>query len=123
MISTFRGKFQFQLRFCGNHYLIILGAYHGKWRDGVDDLNPVADGWPKYDSRQSAKALILAVVLVGLFFTRIPREFSSLTIAGIILCSRKITTRSILSFVDRHLITLFCALFIVVEGVIKYGIP
>jgi Na+/H+ antiporter NhaD/arsenite permease-like protein len=104
-------------------YLIILGAYHGKWRDGLDNLKPVADGWPKYDSRQSAKALMLAVGLVGLFFTGIPREFSSLTIAGIILCSRKMTTRSILSLVDWHLITLFCALFIVVEGVIKYGIP
>ena len=89
----------------------------------VDDLNLDADGWPKYDSQQSAKALILTGVLIWLFFTNIPREFSSLTIAGIILCSRKINTRSILSLVDWHLITLFCALFIVVEGVIKYGIP
>ncbi|MGO9572671.1 MAG: SLC13 family permease [Desulfomonilaceae bacterium] len=104
-------------------YFIILGMYRGKWRDDSIVLSKTADGWPKYDPRQSAKALILTAVLIVLFFTGIPREVSALTMAGIILCNRKMTTRSILSLVDWHLITLFCALFIVVEGVIKYGIP
>ena len=86
-------------------------------------LSKNAEEWPKYDFRQSAKALVLTTVLIVLFFTSIPREVSAVTIAGIILCSRKMTTRSILSLVDWHLITLFCALFIVVQGVVKYGIP
>jgi len=97
--------------------------YRGKWQDGSIVLSKNAYEWPKYDSYQSAKALILATVLIVLFFTSIPREFSALTIAGILLCSRKMTTRSILGLVDWHLITLFCALFIVVQGVVKYGIP
>jgi Na+/H+ antiporter NhaD/arsenite permease-like protein len=104
-------------------YFVILGMYRGKWRDESRKLSPAADGWPEYDPHQSHKALMLTAVLIMLFFTGIPREFSSLTVAGIILCSRKMTTRSILGLVDWHLITLFCALFIVVEGVIKYGIP
>ena len=104
-------------------YFIMLIMYRGKWRDESIVLSKNADGWPKYDFHQSTKALVLAAVLILLFFTSIPREVSALTIAGIILCNRKMTTRSILSLVDWHLITLFCALFIVVQGVIKYGIP
>lgn len=104
-------------------YLIILIMYRGKWRDGSIVSSKNAEGWPKYDSHQSAKALVLTTVLIVLFFTGIPREVSALTVAGIILCSRKMTTRSILRLVDWHLITLFCALFIVVQGITKYGIP
>ena len=104
-------------------YLIVLVMYRGKWRGESVMLSKNAEEWPKYDFRQSAKALVLTTVLIVLFFTSIPREVSAVTIAGIILCSRKMTTRSILSLVDWHLITLFCALFIVVQGVVKYGIP
>jgi Na+/H+ antiporter NhaD/arsenite permease-like protein len=104
-------------------YFILLVMYRGKWHDGSIILSKNADGWPKYDPQQSAKALILTAALIILFFTSIPREVTALTVAGIILCSRKMTTRSILGLVDWHLITLFCALFIVVQGVIKYGIP
>ncbi len=104
-------------------YFIMLVMYRGKWRDKSTGLSPEADGWPGYDPHQSGKALLLTAVLIILFFTGIPREISSLTVAGIILCSRKMTTRSILNLVDWHLITLFCALFILVEGIVKYGIP
>ena len=103
--------------------LIIVGMYRGKWLDGPPGPDRMPLDWPKYDPHQSRKAIILTAVLIVLFFTKIPRELSGLTVAGIILCSRKITTRSILSLVDWHIITLFCALFIVVEAVIKYGIP
>jgi Na+/H+ antiporter NhaD/arsenite permease-like protein len=107
----------------GALYLIMFTMYRGKWRDGSTELSKNADGWPKYDRHQSIKALALTAVLIVLFFTGIPREVSGLAIAGIILCNRKMTTRSILSLVDWHLITLFCALFVVVQGVLKYGIP
>ena len=104
-------------------YFIMLVMYRGRWRDESTGLSLEADRWPGYDPHQSDKALLLTAVLIILFFTGIPREISSLTVAGIILCSRKMTTRSILNLVDWHLITLFCALFILVEGIVKYGIP
>jgi Na+/H+ antiporter NhaD/arsenite permease-like protein len=104
-------------------YFIILFSYGSKWRDESTELNRDAHKWPKYDAHQSAKALALATILIALFFTGIPREVSALAIAAIIPFSRTIKTRAILGLVDWHLITLFCALFVVVQGVIKFGIP
>jgi len=63
------------------------------------------------------------LALVGLFFTPIPRELSAITVAGILLCSRKMHSRRIMELVDWHLITLFCALFIVVHGITSREIP
>ena len=84
---------------------------------------PNADVWPDFNQWQSVKGLMAAVVLGGLFFTSIPREFSAIAVAGVLLCSRKMRSRSILELVDWHLITLFCALFVVIQGIVLYGIP
>jgi len=44
-------------------------------------------------------------------------------LAGLLLCSRSNDTRRILGLVDWHLITLFCALFIVVHGISQGDLP
>ncbi|MCG2738913.1 MAG: hypothetical protein L6300_01565 [Syntrophaceae bacterium] len=80
-------------------------------------------GWPELNRWQSAKGLLAMLVLVGLFFTPIPRELSAITVAGILLCSRKMHSRRIMELVDWHLITLFCSLFIVVHGITSREIP
>jgi len=72
---------------------------------------------PVFNSWQSAKGIIAVVVLVTLFFTAVPREISAVSIAGLLLCSRRMKTREILGLVDWHLITLFCALFILIQGI------
>ena len=79
--------------------------------------------WPEFDGHQSAKGLIAILVLVALFFTPIPRELSAITVAGILLCSRKMHSRRIMELVDWHLLTLFCSLFIVVHGITSRNIP
>jgi Na+/H+ antiporter NhaD/arsenite permease-like protein len=79
--------------------------------------------WPDFNRRQSAKGIMAAAALVVLFFTPIPREISALAIAGLLLCSRSMHTRSLLSHVDWHLITLFCGLFIVIRGIETTGLP
>ncbi len=84
---------------------------------------PAAGDWPAYDAHQAHKGLIGLVVLIGLFFSPLPRELSALAVAGIFLCSRFIRTRAILGFVDWHLITLFCGLFVVVGGFLHTGYP
>ncbi len=89
----------------------------------ASEPSPNEDVWPDFNQRQSVKGLLAAAVLCGLFFTSIPREFSAIAIAGILLCSRKLRSRSILDLVDWHLITLFCALFVVIQGIVLYGIP
>jgi Na+/H+ antiporter NhaD/arsenite permease-like protein len=72
---------------------------------------------------QSTKGTAAAVVMVALFFTSVPREISAICVAGVLLCSRRLHTRSILGHVDWHLLTLFCALFIVIKGLETTGAP
>lgn len=79
--------------------------------------------WPEFNPWQSAKGLAAVAVLIALFFTPIPREYSAIAVAGILLCSRKMRSRNILELVDWHLITLFCALFVIIHGIALYDIP
>jgi Na+/H+ antiporter NhaD/arsenite permease-like protein len=90
----------------------------GLWTDGGDDcrLQP-------FNRWQSTKGLTATAVLIVLFFTGIPRELSALAVAGFLLCSRHMKSRQILTLVDWHLITLFCALFIVIEAISLQGLP
>ena len=77
--------------------------------------------WPDFSRLHTAKGLTAAVV--ALLFSGLPREWSVVTVAGILLLSRKMHTRSILGLVNWHLITLFYGLFVVVEGFNTAGIP
>ena len=79
--------------------------------------------WASFNRHQSTKGIIATIILIILFFTDIPREISAISIAGLLLCSRSMHTRSILGFIDWHLITLFCALFIVIKGVEAVNLP
>jgi len=74
---------------------------------------------PPFDPWQTGKGLVAVMALVVLFFTSIPREISAISIAGLLLCSRKQKSRDILGLVDWHLITLFCALFILIQAILQ----
>ena len=124
-------------------YGVILFLYRGKWgktknvssgrpeeekRTAISTDPPAAlytgkSAWPAYDRHQTRKGLLITAALIAMFFTPVPRELSAIIAAGVLLASRKIPTRAILGLVDWHLITLFCALFIVVGGIVKYGLP
>ncbi|MFO7715629.1 anion transporter [Desulfosarcina sp.] len=99
-------------------YLILLRLYRGRMILG--ETCPTAgdpNAWPDFNPWQSTKGIAAAIGLVVLFFSPLPREVSAIAIAGILLCSRRMRTRDILGLVDWHLITLFCALFIVIHGI------
>jgi len=81
------------------------------------------ESWPPYDSHQSRKGIIAVCLLLTLFFFPIPRELVAICVAGWLLMSRRMKTRSILGLVDWHLITLFCSLFILIAAIEKYNIP
>ncbi len=118
-------------------YAVILLLYRGKWHGKNKNRNtqparaeeklalfpPDDSRGPQYDRHQTRKGLLITAALIAMFFTPVPRELSAIVAAGVLLASRKIPTRSILGLVDWHLITLFCALFIVVGGIVKYGLP
>jgi len=108
----------------GGSYGILCRAYQGRFAlPSAPQTMASTPGWPAFDRWQSAKGLIAMLVLVSLFFTPIPRELSAITVAGILLCSRKMHSRQIMELVDWHLLTLFCSLFIVVHGITTRNIP
>ncbi len=105
-------------------YLIILLLYKGRWhleREIGFDMS--SEFWPEYNHHHSMKAVILTAVLMVLFFTPFPRDVVAISVAGILLCSRYINTRQLLSLVDWHLITLFVGLFIIIGAITKFGLP
>jgi len=105
-------------------YLILCRTYKGRFAMAAvpQTMEPTGE-WPEFDPLQSAKGLLAVLVLMGLFFTPIPRELSAITVAGILLCSRKMHSRQIMELVDWHLLTLFCSLFIVIHGIAGRDIP
>lgn len=103
-------------------YAILRLVYRKRFFNAVPE--PLKEKkWPDFNRWQTAKGLAAAVAVVALLFSGLPREWSVITVAGILLLSRKMHTRSILGLVDWHLITLFCGLFVVVAGFNSTGIP
>jgi len=104
-------------------YLVLVSMYRHRWEGVAATAAASADTWPAYDRHQSNKGLLVTVVLMGAFFTSWPRELTALVAAGVLLCSRRMKTRTLLGLVDWHLITLFCALFVVIRGLELTGAP
>lgn len=104
-------------------YLLIWSRYQGRL-SAPDTCQPgAAPDWPPWNAWQSAKGLVAVAVLIGLFFTAIPRELSAMAVAGVLLCSRRLESRQLLKLVDWQLLTLFCSLFVVIQGVTVAGGP
>ncbi len=103
-------------------YGVLLVVYRNRWAGGTPQPEVLAD-WPPYDAHQTRKGWIITALLVALFFTRVPRELTAMVAAGVLLCSRRLRTRSLLGLVDWHLITLFCGLFVVIRGMEISGLP
>ena len=54
--------------------------------------------------------------MIALFLSPVPAPLTALGLVGVILTSRRMHTRDVLSLVDWHLLALFIGLFIVVRG-------
>lgn len=102
-------------------YLIIWGCYRKSFHLGAQSPPPTAD-WPAYNPWQTTKGLLAVVLLVLLFFTRVPREISAIAVAGVLLCSRRLKSRQIVALVDGYLIVLFISLFVVMQAVTDAGL-
>ncbi|MFZ5572977.1 MAG: anion transporter [Thermodesulfobacteriota bacterium] len=108
----------------GAAYLLIAISYRGHFvtTPTAEQLEGKSQ-WPAFNAWQSFKGLSAIILLIFLFFTPIQRELSAIGLAGILLCSRKMKSRHMLELIDWHLITLFCALFIVNQGLAMANIP
>ncbi len=107
----------------GAAYLIMLWTYRRHLPSRHDICGTRGREYPAFNRHQTAKGMAVVLVLVVLFLTRLPRELSAITLAGFLLCSRRMKTRSLLGLVDWHLITLFCSLFIVMAGFAAVNLP
>jgi Na+/H+ antiporter NhaD/arsenite permease-like protein len=92
-------------------------------QEHAPDPLPIVHTLTRFDSWQSGKGLAAVGLLLALFLTPIPRELSAIAVAGVLLCSRRMKSREILHMVDWHLITLFCALFVIIRGIETTGLP
>ncbi len=104
-------------------YGVLLRLYRGRLQTVVELSDSAGEDWPVLDRHQCRKGVLAVVLLIGLFFTPWPRELVALTVAAWLLASRQTATRDLLGRVDWHLITLFCALFIVIRGLETTGVP
>ena len=78
---------------------------------------------PPFDALQSAKGLLVAAVLFGVFlFTPWPREVAALVGAGVLLLSRRLHSSQVMGFVDWPLLLLFSGLFIVYHALAQSGL-
>ena len=66
-----------------------------------------------YDRTHTFKGLVIFIIVIGLFFTSLPKEIVALTAAAIHLASPKFRTSQLLGFVDWPILVLFMAMFVV----------
>jgi Na+/H+ antiporter NhaD/arsenite permease-like protein len=81
----------------------------------MDDLS-IESALP-FDRFQTMKGMFVMMVMIGLFFTNVPREITILGVASVLLMSRKLASRHFLGYVDWSLLILFIALFVLIEGI------
>lgn len=112
-------------------YAILLGLYRRVLPARVDlpaaaaDTVTGGDEQPPYDGWRSRKGLAAVAIVLACFFV-LPagqRAPAALAVAALLLISRRLETRRLLAQVDWHLITLFCGLFVVVQGFAATGLP
>ncbi len=104
-------------------YGLIVMLHPRAWGAPEGKAKRVVATWPAYNAWQSGKGMLVTGLLIIAFFTRLPREVAAFGAAGWLLCSRRLTTRSLLGLVDWHLMTLFVGLFVVVRAIELQGIP
>ena len=101
--------------------LAAMGAAYGIiWLMSQKNLQPAApvpdepDGSSiPFNRPHTVKGLVILVVVVGLFFSGIPKEIIALAAAGIHLASRKFRTEDLLGLVEWPILILFMGLFVV----------
>jgi Na+/H+ antiporter NhaD/arsenite permease-like protein len=96
----------------GATWAIIAAQFRGRWRGEL--ALPEVTARP-LDRWQAAKGLAVLGALAGafVFLHDAPREGVALLCAGVLLLSRRMSSREMLSLVDWQLLVLFVGLFIV----------
>src|SRR6185437_14487072 len=67
----------------------------------------------EFNRPHTIKGIVILVIVIGLFFTSLPKEIVALAAAAIHLASPKFRTEDLLRFVDWPILVLFMGLFVV----------
>ncbi|MEK7483154.1 MAG: SLC13 family permease [Planctomycetota bacterium] len=105
-------------------YGVLCFVYRNRFTATTSLKDPITkESWPTFDRDQTFKGLLAVGLLIILFFTSYPRELTAIGIAGVLICSRKFKSRHILGLIDWPLITLFFALFVLIQGIENVHLP
>jgi Na+/H+ antiporter NhaD/arsenite permease-like protein len=102
-------------------FLVVWWRWRKRFRgpeDRADDFAP-----PALDRPGLAKAGFATLLLLVLFATPLPHVEGVLLVAGYLLISRRLATRTMLGLVDWHLLVLFGGLFVVTAALARTGLP
>ena len=101
-------------------WLLLGWQFRGAWHDTKVEVEVEA---PLLSRWQTVKGVAVLVALVVVLLTGLlPREIAALAAAGLLLLSRRMHTRNMLSLVDWQLLVLFAGLFIVNHAVAGSGV-
>ena len=109
------------LLWCSVPVLVAMGAAYGIiWLMSQKRLQPASPVQNDLDCPtipfnrpHTIKGLVILVVVIGLFFSGVPKEIIALAAAGIHLASRKFRTEDLLGLVEWPILILFMGLFVV----------
>jgi Na+/H+ antiporter NhaD/arsenite permease-like protein len=96
-----------------------------QWRKRLagDRNGGAGQGAPELERMGLAKAAVATLLLLLLFATPLPQVEGVLLVAGYLLVSRRLATRTMLGLVDWHLLVLFGGLFVVTHALAATGLP
>jgi Na+/H+ antiporter NhaD/arsenite permease-like protein len=85
------------------------------WRRELEaaPVVPELGGLPDFNRWQAIKGIGALIGLALLFAAPLPREVGAMVIAGLLLASRRMSSREMIGSVDWHLLLLFACLFVV----------
>lgn len=104
--------------------LLVLWAllrvqYKNRWQREYENREITA---PPFSHWQTIKGSTLTIILLFIFLEgTLPRDVTVLTVAALLLCSRRMRSREILGIVDWQLLVLFISLFMVTFSFRQYG--
>jgi Na+/H+ antiporter NhaD/arsenite permease-like protein len=96
-----------------------------QWRKRFKAIESRSDdaATPELDRPGLVKASFATLLLLVLFATPMPHVEGVLLVAGFLLISRRLATRTMLGLVDWHLLVLFGGLFVVTAALAATGLP
>ena len=102
-------------------YLVVWWRWRERFEAGHDRSDQLVP--PQLDRLGLAKACFATLLLLALFALPLPRVEGVLLVAGYLLISRRLATRTMLGLVDWHLLVLFAGLFVVTAALDATGLP